>query len=92
MQQRLEVFPKGSKWTGILPVITHLGIFPEEVVTFGNGANDIGMLEAAGIGIAMGNAPECVKESAEFVTEDNDHDGVILASNKVFNLEHQFIS
>lgn len=89
---RLEVFPKGSKWTGILPVITHLGISPEDVVTIGNGANDIGMIEAAGLGIAMGNAPECVKESADFVTEDNDHDGVILALNKVFNLKKQSIS
>ncbi|MED1466869.1 HAD family hydrolase [Bacillus salipaludis] len=89
---RLEVFPKGTKWTGILPVITHLGISPEEVVTIGNGTNDIGMLEAAGLGIAMGNAPECVKESADFVTEDNNHDGVILALNKVFNLHSSFIS
>ncbi|WHY89652.1 HAD hydrolase family protein [Neobacillus cucumis] len=89
---RLEVFPKGTKWTGILPVITHLGISPEEVVTIGNCTNDIGMLEAAGLGIAMGNAPECVKESADFVTEDNNHDGVILALNKVFNLHSSFIS
>jgi Cof subfamily protein (haloacid dehalogenase superfamily) len=86
---RLEIFPKGSKWSGILPVIDQLGISPDEVVTIGNGTNDIEMLKAAGLGIAMGNAPECVKESADFVTEDNDHDGVTLALNKVFNLQNQ---
>ncbi|MEH6995528.1 Cof-type HAD-IIB family hydrolase, partial [Neobacillus drentensis] len=88
---RLEVFPTASKWSGILPVINQLGISPDEVVTIGNGTNDIDMLRAAGLGIAMGNAPESVKESADFVTEDNDHDGVILALNKVFNLQNQKI-
>ncbi|MFD0050988.1 HAD family hydrolase [Actinomycetes bacterium NPDC127524] len=89
---RLEVFPKGSKWTGILPLINQLGISPEEVVTIGNGTNDIEMLDAAGLGIAMGNASECVKESANFVTADNDHEGVILALSKVFNLQNQLTS
>ncbi|MFJ7727487.1 HAD family hydrolase [Neobacillus sp. NPDC097160] len=88
---RLEVFPTASKWSGILPIINEFGISPEEVVTIGNGTNDIDMLKAAGLGIAMGNAPECVKESADFVTEDNDHDGVILALNTFFNLKNQTI-
>lgn len=89
---RLEVFPQGSKWSGILPLINQLGISPKEVVTIGNGTNDIEMLHAAGLGIAMGNAPDCVKESANLITEDNDSDGVILALNKVFNLQNQLIS
>jgi Cof subfamily protein (haloacid dehalogenase superfamily) len=83
---RLEVFPQGSKWSGILSVISQLGIAPNEVIAIGNGTNDIEMLEAAGLGIAMGNSPDCVKVSANWITEDNDHDGVILALKKVFNL------
>jgi Cof subfamily protein (haloacid dehalogenase superfamily) len=81
---RLEVFATESKWTGILPLINQLGILPDEVVTIGNGTNDIGMIKAAGLGIAMRNSPDCVKESADLVTEDNDHHGVVLALNKVF--------
>ncbi|PPA69170.1 hypothetical protein C4B60_17865 [Jeotgalibacillus proteolyticus] len=83
---RLEVFPAGSKWTGILPLINQLGITQNEVVTIGNGTNDIEMLEAAGLGVAMNNAPESVKKSADWVTEDNDHQGVMLALRKIFNL------
>jgi Cof subfamily protein (haloacid dehalogenase superfamily) len=85
---RLEVFPSGSKWTGILPLIKELGIAPDEVVTIGNGTNDIEMLAAAGLGIAMGNSPDSVKKSADWVTEDNDHHGVLLALQKVFNLHN----
>lgn len=49
---------------------------PEETVSFGDNFNDIGMLEAAGLGVAMGNAPEEVKRHADRVTLDNDHEGV----------------
>ncbi|WP_180955251.1 HAD family hydrolase [Peribacillus deserti] len=86
---RLEVFPAGSKWTGILPVIKKLGISPEEVVTIGNGTNDIEMLMEAGLGIAMGNSPDCVKQAADWVTEDNDHDGAALALQKAFSLQKE---
>jgi 5-amino-6-(5-phospho-D-ribitylamino)uracil phosphatase len=83
---RLEVYPTGSKWSGITPVINQLGISVEEVVTIGNGINDVEMLEGAGLGIAMGNAPDFVKDSADWVTEDNDHNGVGLALEKIFHL------
>jgi hydroxymethylpyrimidine pyrophosphatase-like HAD family hydrolase len=72
---------------GILPLIRKYGISPEEVVTIGNGLNDIEMLESAGLGIAMGNALDIVKESADWVTEDNDHLGVSLALKKVFDVK-----
>lgn len=53
-----------------------LGIKPEEMMTFGDGSNDIGMLETAGIGVAMANATEEVKMAADDVTLSNDEDGV----------------
>jgi Cof subfamily protein (haloacid dehalogenase superfamily) len=89
---RLEVFPKGSKWTGILPLLNELGISAEEVVTIGNGTNDLEMLKAAGLGIAMKNSPDIVKESADWVTDDNDHHGVEKALRKVFNLNEAEIA
>ena len=45
----------------------------------GDGHNDIGMLRAAGIGIAMGNASEPVRQAADYVTSSNDEEGVALA-------------
>lgn len=54
-------------------------ISPADVVAFGDNYNDIDMLECAGMGIAMGNAPEAVKEKADRTTLDNDHEGVYEA-------------
>ncbi|MOA17021.1 putative phosphatase [compost metagenome] len=42
----------------------------------GDGYNDIAMLEFAGLGVAMGNAPEEIKELADYVTDTNMNDGV----------------
>lgn len=83
---RLEVYPVGSKWTGIIPVLKQLKISTEEVIAIGNGINDVEMLEAAGLGIAMGNAPDYVKKSADVITAGNDHDGVALALENIFKL------
>ena len=47
-------------------------------MAFGDGGNDISMLKHAGIGVAMGNASEEVKKSADFVTASVDEDGVAL--------------
>ncbi len=85
-RNRLEIYPTGSKWTGIKPVIHHLGVLPEEVITIGNGVNDVEMLEAAGLGVAMGNAPDFVKKKADIVVEDNDHHGVASALERIFEL------
>ena len=50
-----------------------------ETVAFGDGGNDIGMLQHAGIGVAMGNAAPDVKAAADYVTTDVDNFGVINA-------------
>lgn len=52
------------------------GILQKEVMAFGDGNNDIGMLQYAGIGIAMGNADEEIKKAADVVTLTNRKDGV----------------
>lgn len=69
----------GGKRTAILRLLDKMGIFPEEIIAFGDGENDMGMLQLAGIGVAMGNAEEKVKEIADYVTADIDKDGIAKA-------------
>ncbi len=69
----------GGKVAGIRFVLEHEGIFPEECIAFGDAENDLDMLEYCGIGVAMGNAVEKVKEAADYVTTDVDYDGIANA-------------
>lgn len=66
----------GGKAVGIRHIIERDGILPEECIAFGDAENDIEMLEFCGIGVAMGNAQEKVKEIADYVTTDIDEDGI----------------
>lgn len=50
-----------------------------ECVAFGDGGNDVAMLEHAGIGVAMGNAEDDVKRYADYVTDSVDKDGIFKA-------------
>lgn len=76
----IDVIPSvGGKAMGMQNVISKLGIKKEEIMAFGDGFNDIDMLQFAGIGIAMGNSSEEVKKEADYVTADIDEDGLFLA-------------
>ena len=57
----------------------HLGLKPENVMAIGDNFNDVEMLEYAGRGIAMGNAPEPVQALANWVAPDVEKDGVAAA-------------
>lgn len=75
-----DVVPTGSsKRIGIDKMLEHFGIALNECMAFGDGGNDIQMLRHAGIGIAMGNAEEEVKQSADYVTDAVDEDGIFNA-------------
>ena len=63
----------------LLALCQHLNIDPSETIAFGDGLNDISMLRAAGIGIAMENAPQSIKDCADYITDTNDNDGVAQA-------------
>ena len=52
------------------------GIPMEELCTFGDADNDYDMTVAAGIGVVMANGSERTKQAADYLTEDNQHDGV----------------
>lgn len=67
---------KANKGDGLRFVASHLGIEMSEAMAFGDGLNDISMIKAAGIGVAMGNAVREVKDVADHVTGTCDEDGV----------------
>lgn len=68
--------PAVSKAHGLQTLAHDLGIRPEEIVAIGDHHNDIGMLQFAGLGVAMGNAHSEVKREADYVTGSNAEDGV----------------
>ncbi len=73
-----------SKAAGMEAICRHYGISQEETLAFGDGGNDIEMLQWAGTGVAMGNAADEVKAAADMVTEDVDNEGIERAINKLF--------
>lgn len=73
----VDIIPKnGGKTRGINAALRYWGLTWEEVIAFGDGENDMEMLEAAGTGVAMGNSEECVKQCADYVTGDADKGGI----------------
>lgn len=54
----------------------HYGIKRSEMIAIGDGYNDLSMIEYAGLGVAMENSPDAVKEKADYITLSNDEDGV----------------
>lgn len=67
---------QGGKGVGVEKVLEKLGLKKEESMAFGDGENDMDMLLAAGVGVAMGNAPDHVKAVSDYVAEDVDEDGI----------------
>lgn len=81
----VEINAKGAdKGAALRFLCGHLGIPAREAMAFGDGSNDRGMLEAAGVGISMGNAAPVLREAADFVTDTNDRDGVAKAIARAF--------
>ncbi|MDQ2906898.1 MAG: Cof-type HAD-IIB family hydrolase [Ktedonobacteraceae bacterium] len=68
-----------SKASGMLELARRLGIPLTQVMALGDNNNDIEMLQAAGWGVAMGQAPDAVKAAADVVTNNNTQDGVARA-------------
>ncbi len=76
----VDITRKGNtKRLGMEYIQRHFGISPSETMAFGDGGNDIAMLQYAATGIAMGNASETVKAAADYVTENAENDGIALA-------------
>ena len=82
-KNNIEIMREGiNKRVGVENLAQKLGIPMQQVMTLGDYMNDVPMLEAAGLGVAMGNADEYVKSCADYVTDTNDNDGVAKAIEK----------
>ena len=71
---------KGASLARVLP---RIGVEPGELAAFGDGQNDVTMLELAGVGVAMGNAVAEAKAAANMVCADNNHDGIAEALTRL---------
>lgn len=71
-----------NKGEALLALAQHLGIAREGVMGFGDGLNDLSMIEMAGVGVAMANACTELKEAADYVTTSCDEDGVARGVEK----------
>ncbi|MFK9090463.1 Cof-type HAD-IIB family hydrolase [Bacillus salipaludis] len=81
--KNIEVNPFGiNKAKGLSIVCGRLGIEMKQVMAVGDSRNDLMMIKEAGLGIAMGNAQDVVKEAADWVTATNEEDGVAQAIRK----------
>lgn len=65
-----------DKGTGLCKLAEHYGVKLSETIAFGDSFNDLAMIKAAGLGVAMGNACEPIKRLADVVAKTNNEDGV----------------
>lgn len=73
----LELVPKGiDKAQSLAVLLKEIGMTKDEMIAVGDGFNDLSMIKYAGLGVAMSNAQEVVKENADFITLSNEEDGV----------------
>lgn len=76
------VSPGVDKASSMDILLKKLGLTRAEMICIGDGYNDISMIEAAGLGVAMANAQPAVLEAADYVTKSNNEDGVVAVIDK----------
>ena len=80
----LELMEPGiNKWDAVKAVAEQYGIAPENIMCVGDSNNDMKMIANAGLGVAIGNAKDKVKDCAKIVTASNDEDGVALVIEQI---------
>ncbi len=80
LKNSYEISPKGvSKGTGLTALCDYIGMPIARSIAIGDEGNDVEMLRAAGLGVAMGNAIDAAKAVADVTVADCDHDGVAEA-------------
>jgi len=84
MPSNLEINGEGaSKGNAILLLARYLGLSPSQTMAFGDGENDLSMMELAGIGVAMDNGNPALKKKADFIARSNEEDGVARVIEKL---------
>lgn len=87
----LELVPMGiDKAHSLSVLLDKLGLTRETMVAIGDGYNDLSMIRFAGLGIAMANAQEPVKQAADYITLSNDEDGVAAAIETHFRISRSY--
>lgn len=81
----IEIMPQDvDKATSLDRMLSAIGVKREDTVCCGDGFNDISMIKYAGVGVAMGNAQQAVKDAADYITAANDEDGLVQVIEKFF--------
>lgn len=81
----LEVTEVGiDKASTITNMVKKLGKSVDNLICCGDGFNDLSMIRAAGIGVAMANAQERVRAAADYITKSNDEDGIVDVVENLF--------
>ena len=81
----LEVTEVGiDKASTITNMVKKLGKSVDNLICCGDGFNDLSMIRAAGIGVAMANAQEKVRAAADYITKSNDEDGIVDVVENLF--------
>lgn len=79
----LEIFDKNcNKWNAVKDLASMFEISSDEIITIGDQQNDFEMIKYAGLGVAMGNAIDEIKEISKYITDTNDNNGVAKVINK----------
>ncbi len=79
----IEIMPKGvDKAASLDRMLCTVGLKRENAICCGDGFNDMTMIQYAGVGVAMENAQEKVKEAADYITKSNDEDGIVVVIDK----------
>lgn len=82
----LEIVSKGiDKGATLSDVLKRLNMSRDELIAFGDERNDLSMIEFAGMGVAMGNAIQELKDIANKITLSNDEDGIAAALHDLIN-------
>ena len=79
----MDITPPGiDKAVGLSKLAQYLQIDKSEIMACGDGDNDLAMIEYAGLGVAMGNAIDDVKNIAQFITKDCNENGIAYVIDK----------
>ena len=79
----IEIMPKNvNKAASLEQMLQIMGQTRENMICCGDSFNDVGMVSFAGVGVAMGNAQQALKDVADYVTGTNDNDGLVEVIEK----------
>ena len=78
---------KANKGDALRALTDYLGLRSENTMAFGDGGNDLPMLRAAGVSVAMGNSLQTLKDEADYTTLTHDQSGVAYMINKLLDGE-----